>query len=378
MPYKAKGKCVYKADTGKKVGCTKGPVSKYLAALHANVPDAKHENLNKEDSMNEATKPVISPEALKKIVQYLAKEAEEFQNYVGVDASYDVMFDTIVDIITDSKNKKLQNFWNGLGDKQQMEVFNMIHQYLLNKEIKKDPEYFGGETVQPINYTLTPKSTGKAPTGSNLDKLVKYLAKKSAEHMDYVGLDSPEQIMFDQFSDVIEMDVKDAKIHKIWNSMNAKQQEKLYNKVVAVLEKKYGYQDDIYEGRNLSKMAKTLMEMNYGLKHGLNPKTRDLPNHPGYASAHSLANATEDMTDAEFANSDLVPSAGQREDTYMDAIDFEQNMDANNFVNHREAAVLFQRAADDDRNTPDAIAKSKQKVSDHKKEFFRLKKSASE
>jgi hypothetical protein len=44
MPYKAKGKCVYKADTGKKVGCTKGPVSKYLAALHANVPDAKHES----------------------------------------------------------------------------------------------------------------------------------------------------------------------------------------------------------------------------------------------------------------------------------------------------------------------------------------------
>lgn len=43
MPYKAKGKCVYKADTGKKVGCTKGPVKKYMAALHANVPDAKNE-----------------------------------------------------------------------------------------------------------------------------------------------------------------------------------------------------------------------------------------------------------------------------------------------------------------------------------------------
>lgn len=45
MPYKAKGKCVYKADTGKKVGCTKGSVKKYLAALHANVPDAKHEEI---------------------------------------------------------------------------------------------------------------------------------------------------------------------------------------------------------------------------------------------------------------------------------------------------------------------------------------------
>ena len=39
MPYKAKGKCVYRKDTGKKVGCTKGSVKKYLAALHVNVKD---------------------------------------------------------------------------------------------------------------------------------------------------------------------------------------------------------------------------------------------------------------------------------------------------------------------------------------------------
>ena len=37
MPYKIKGNCIYKKDTGKKVGCTKGSVKKYLAALHANV-----------------------------------------------------------------------------------------------------------------------------------------------------------------------------------------------------------------------------------------------------------------------------------------------------------------------------------------------------
>lgn len=36
MPYKVKGQCVYKKDTGAKVGCTKGSVDKYLAALHAN------------------------------------------------------------------------------------------------------------------------------------------------------------------------------------------------------------------------------------------------------------------------------------------------------------------------------------------------------
>jgi hypothetical protein len=36
MPYEARGKCVYKKDGGAKVGCTKGSVKKYLAALHAN------------------------------------------------------------------------------------------------------------------------------------------------------------------------------------------------------------------------------------------------------------------------------------------------------------------------------------------------------
>ncbi len=41
MPYTSKGKCVYKKDTGKKVGCTQGPVKDYLAALHANVDESK-------------------------------------------------------------------------------------------------------------------------------------------------------------------------------------------------------------------------------------------------------------------------------------------------------------------------------------------------
>ncbi len=38
MPYMAKGKCVYNKKTGKKKGCTKGSVKKYLAALYAHEP----------------------------------------------------------------------------------------------------------------------------------------------------------------------------------------------------------------------------------------------------------------------------------------------------------------------------------------------------
>lgn len=44
MPYKIdpkNKKCVVKADSGKRVGCTKGSVKKYLAALHANVNESE-------------------------------------------------------------------------------------------------------------------------------------------------------------------------------------------------------------------------------------------------------------------------------------------------------------------------------------------------
>ena len=49
MPYKVKGKCVYKKDTGKKVGCTKGSVKKYLAALHANANESLDHELTEEN-----------------------------------------------------------------------------------------------------------------------------------------------------------------------------------------------------------------------------------------------------------------------------------------------------------------------------------------
>ena len=52
MPYKVKGKCVYKKDTGKKVGCTNGSVDKYLAALHANVDEANTLKGGKSDKLS--------------------------------------------------------------------------------------------------------------------------------------------------------------------------------------------------------------------------------------------------------------------------------------------------------------------------------------
>jgi hypothetical protein len=49
VPYETKGKCVYKKDSGEKVGCTDGPIEDYLAALHANVKkENKRVNITKE------------------------------------------------------------------------------------------------------------------------------------------------------------------------------------------------------------------------------------------------------------------------------------------------------------------------------------------
>jgi hypothetical protein len=41
MPYKRKGKCVFKKNTGKKVGCSKSAekAKKYIKALYSNTDD---------------------------------------------------------------------------------------------------------------------------------------------------------------------------------------------------------------------------------------------------------------------------------------------------------------------------------------------------
>jgi hypothetical protein len=44
MPYEKKGKCVYKTGTNEKVGCTKGSINNYLAALQASAKDESKES----------------------------------------------------------------------------------------------------------------------------------------------------------------------------------------------------------------------------------------------------------------------------------------------------------------------------------------------
>jgi hypothetical protein len=48
MPYNRKGKCVYKKNTGKKVGCSKtiGKAKKYLTALQINASEEEEHSFN--------------------------------------------------------------------------------------------------------------------------------------------------------------------------------------------------------------------------------------------------------------------------------------------------------------------------------------------
>lgn len=69
MPYKVKGKCVYKKDTGEKVGCTRGSVKKYLAALHANVDETNEEKLIESKHIMKINK--------KRLVEIIKEEVEK-------------------------------------------------------------------------------------------------------------------------------------------------------------------------------------------------------------------------------------------------------------------------------------------------------------
>ena len=73
VPYKTKGKCVYKKDTGKKVGCTDGPIDKYLAALHANA----NENIEKEAQSMKMTK--------EEMLQIIKEEVENLQDSIMIE-----------------------------------------------------------------------------------------------------------------------------------------------------------------------------------------------------------------------------------------------------------------------------------------------------
>ena len=97
MPYTTKkvGKktCVYKKDTGEKVGCTDGDITKYLAALHTKTEMINMENnlrsklrqmiREENDKMNEGTLLSLGDALISNLKQYDKKELESMLNKEG-------------------------------------------------------------------------------------------------------------------------------------------------------------------------------------------------------------------------------------------------------------------------------------------------------
>lgn len=285
--------------------------------------------------MNEATVP--NETAIKKIVQYLAIEATKYQDMIGLDAAHDIDISGLQSAIEDSNNKKILNFWNKLSSKQKNEIHDMVSTYLYNKALKADPDYYGDDQPTPVNYKLSSKTATptKAPAGGNEAKLIKSLAKKAEDWMNYVDVDSPENISYDDFEEFVINDPKNKKLQAFWNSMGNKKQENLFYKVVDVLEKKYGDGDDMYEGRNLSNIAKKMIKENKSTPLMLNGKEvdeksieiegvdrRDYPDFSdAFISAANYIDGTplsnKEIEELDAQNNELVHEKIQDDQLYM-------------------------------------------------------------
>ena len=84
MPYKVKGKCIYKKNTGKKVGCTTGSVKKYLTALNINAHEAKAPmTITQKDTLKGIRKPMPPPsKAFKSKANYNRRVFKTFKEYI--------------------------------------------------------------------------------------------------------------------------------------------------------------------------------------------------------------------------------------------------------------------------------------------------------
>ena len=94
MPYKVKGKCVYKKEDNSKVGCTKGSVDKYLAALHANVDESNTLKGGKSDKLS-------TKEIADKFKVSVEKIEAQIKKGIGVEMEHTTDKEKATEIATD-------------------------------------------------------------------------------------------------------------------------------------------------------------------------------------------------------------------------------------------------------------------------------------
>ena len=173
MPYKVKGRCIYKKDTGAKVGCTTGSVKKYLAALHANVHDEGVKKITQKDVMAGIRKSMPPPVTTHKSKKtYDRKKFKSFKDYfedvTGLDGSQKTTDDTTV---TAEDNSGAGGY--GSGPAGCVDYGAGTGEFPDNTGISPDPE------MAYVSYEAKKKKV----KASVVNKAIKYLLKLSLIHI---------------------------------------------------------------------------------------------------------------------------------------------------------------------------------------------------
>lgn len=141
MPYKIKGKCIYK-KTGKKVGCTKGSVKKYMKALHANVKESLQDSsINDMIGDHYKFETIIEEKGLQKVIyKCIDSESKLILNFKSTEyISGEIKFEDPSTIPTEDEVEMAgQDAMNRLGEEptiaQESLTFGSLYKQIMNLE----------------------------------------------------------------------------------------------------------------------------------------------------------------------------------------------------------------------------------------------------
>lgn len=187
MPYKVKGKCIYKKKSdgslGKKVGCTKGSVDKYLSALHANVNESQDfdwaEDIPSEVDFDtwSLVADIIDEETSQGPAYHRWVGSESYNNLKSVLNDYGLDIDDMGDFFQYPPQDRFGNYFttykinelkddlnqNGFGDPEDIFESNITEgefdwvgdiESLDERGFYVGDEFIDTDDVEPIKYTI--------------------------------------------------------------------------------------------------------------------------------------------------------------------------------------------------------------------------------
>lgn len=157
MPYKIKGKCIYKKDTGKKVGCTTGSIEKYMNALHANIKESFDDAILHYLSEMDNTQGTLGATTTGKFTSTTASTAPSSTPQVNVDLS----------TLDDKNIAHIKNVCAKMGKPYNANTHNEVALAIQNAKKQKTSKPQPAPTtnlVQPVQQQQQPAAASAAPS----------------------------------------------------------------------------------------------------------------------------------------------------------------------------------------------------------------------